>query len=405
MSVSNPRLAGWFSPGGVVDLTGMHIGERTAMGLSSIYRAVNLVSGTLAMLPMPTYRPTGPGKREQVPSVFDDPDGADGQTPFEWKRTLYAHLMLHGCFMALKHRTAAGGLLRLEGIHPSRVMIQEPTLEEYRTGRLPAGGLWFDVGMPDGSWRRFDQTDIFYVPALALDGLRGRGLLYYAQEGLGATAAADKAAANTFANGAQISGMATPDTDEDIANDVPEIRRQLDNTVHGYENAGKIAVIARQLKFVPWTMTLRDAQMLENRQFQIEEVSRYTGVPPHLLMQTEKQTSWGTGVDEQNRALGRTVLAPWSQNVTDRGSRLLARPRWIEVDFTALEKPAPDKHREMVRSDWDAGLITRDEARDAMSLEPVGGEEGKAFKTAAAPAPAPDTDSENPGGPDDQPAE
>ncbi|MDM4723405.1 phage portal protein [Micromonospora sp. WMMA1363] len=56
-----------------------------------------------------------------------------------------------------------------------------------------------------------------------------------------------------------------------------------------------IAVVNRRLKFSPWTMSATDAQFLQSRQFSVEEVARWFGVPPHLLMQTERQTSWGRG--------------------------------------------------------------------------------------------------------------
>jgi HK97 family phage portal protein len=118
-------------------------------------------------------------------------------------------------------------------------------------------------------------------------------------------------------------------------------------------------------------MSATDAQFLQSRQFQIEEISRWTGVPPHLLMQTEKQTSWGTGVDEQNRALGRTVLSPWAQRLEGRGSRLLANPRWVELEFAGLERPSPDREIELLIQQVQAGLLTVNEARKVRNLPPL----------------------------------
>jgi HK97 family phage portal protein len=118
-------------------------------------------------------------------------------------------------------------------------------------------------------------------------------------------------------------------------------------------------------------MTATDAQFLQSRQFQIEEISRWTGVPPHLLMQTEKQTSWGTGVEEQNRALGRTVLLPWAQRVEHRASRLLAVPRWVEFEFAGLERPSPDREIELLLAQVAGGLLTVNEARAYRNLPPL----------------------------------
>jgi HK97 family phage portal protein len=123
-------------------------------------------------------------------------------------------------------------------------------------------------------------------------------------------------------------------------------------------------------------MTNSDAQFLQSRQFQIEEISRWTGVPPHLLMQTDKQTSWGTGVDEQNRAMGRTVLAPWASRLEQRASRLLAKPRWVEFDFSGLERPSPKDEVALIISEIGAGLLTVDEGRALRNRPPLPQTEG-----------------------------
>lgn len=360
-----------FSPGGLIDVGGEVVGETSTMGISAMYRAVSLIAGSLGMLPFESFRSNGDGRPERVGSVFDDPDGPDGQTPYEWKETAIANLVLQGEAIALKVRNVAGTIVRLPLIHPGFVQVSLPNVGDYQAGNLPVGGLWFDISLPNGTRARFDGYDVFYIPGLSLDGKRGCSLLTYARASLSTTIASNKAAGKMFANGAMISGMATPDDDEDILDDVPKIRRDLDRAVLGTDNAGKIAVIARRLKFTPWTMTAADAQFLQSRQFQIEEVSRWTGVPPHLLMQTEKQTSWGTGVDEQNRALGRTVLATWGTRVEQRASRVLASPRYCRFDFAGLERPSPDREIALDLDQVKAGVMTIDEYREKRGWKPL----------------------------------
>lgn len=365
VSIGDPALAGYFNPGGLVDLAGVAVNEHTALGLSAFYRAVTLIAGTLASMPMPTYTAPAGALRKQVASTFDEPDGEFGQTAFEWKESAFLHLVIHGRCGGLKLRTGAGAIERIPLFHPLTWRPVEPSIHEYQTGRLPVGGLWFDVRLDTGQTRRFDATDFWYVPGPAMDKQFGMGVLQVGRSSLGTSIAAEKAAAKTFSNGALISGLAVPDYDDglDITADVPEIRRQLDRSVSGYENAGAIAVINRRLKFTPWTMTAEQAQFLQSRQFQIEEVSRWTGVPPHLLMQTEKQTSWGTGVEMQDRALARSVLGTWSKRFEERASRELPRPRFVEFDFTALERPSPDKEIELDLQQVKGGVMTVDEYR------------------------------------------
>jgi HK97 family phage portal protein len=373
LSVADPELAGWFSPGGYTNLSGVVVGETSALGLSGFYRALSLISGTLASLPLNTLRETGGDQHEKVTSVFDNPDGDEGQTVYEWKESAFLHLLLHGKAGALKVRNEAGGLVRLPLVHPLSFRLVPPTAEEHSDPRrMPVGGVWFEMGLDNGSRAKLDAKDFWYVPGPSLGGQEGISLLTYAQTSLGTSIAGDRAAASTFANGALISGLATPaDEGLDISEDIPEIRRQLNRSVVGYENAGAIAVVNRRLQFTPWTMTAQQAQFLESRQFQIEEISRWTGVPPHLLMQTDKQTSWGTGVDEQNRGLSKFVLGHWAQRFEQRASRLLARPRWCEFDFAGLERPNFAVEIDLLIKQVQAGLLTVNEARAVRNLPPL----------------------------------
>jgi HK97 family phage portal protein len=365
-SISDPALAALFSPGGVVDLAGVTVGEQSALGLSALFRGVSLISGTLASLAM---RSLTSGSPKQVASVFDNPDTDDGQTPFEWKESLVAHLVVHGRAGALKVRNDAGGLVRLALVHPVSFRVEPPTLDEYKSGRLPRGGFWFRVALADGTQARLDADDFWYIPSLAMTPGIGQGLLSYARQSLGVAIAGDRAAAKTFSSGALISGLATPaDEGIDISADIPEIRRELNAKVLGHENAGTIAIVNRRLTFTPWTMTAQQAQFMESRAFQIEEISRWTGVPPHLLMQTDKQTSWGTGVDEQNRGLSKFVLGHWASRIEQRGSRLLARPRWLEFDFATLERPNFETNVRLVLDQIKAGLISPEYGRKILNI-------------------------------------
>lgn len=356
----------------MVDLAGVPVNEHTAMGLSALFRAVSLISGTLASLPLRSLRiDPKTGSPGRVPSVFDDPDGPDGQTAYEWKETLFAHLIIHGKAGGLKVRTQAGSVGRLPLVHPVSFQVQAPLPSEYDNGKLPVGGLWFIVNLLDGKQVKLDANDFWYVPALATTPGFGQGLMQHARSSLSTGLAGERAAAKTFSSGALISGLATPDEEQDITDDLPEIRRQLNASVLGHENAGAIALVNRRLKFTPWTMTAQQAQFIESRQFQIEDIARWTGVPPHLLMQTDKQTSWGTGVDEQNRGLSKFVLGHWAMRVEQRASRLLANPRWCEFDFAALERPNYAIEAGVDLQEVAAGVMTIDEYRAKRGRPPL----------------------------------
>lgn len=371
VSIADPVLAEFFGVGNR-SYAGVTVSESSALGLSGVWRACMLVSGTIASLPMRTLRDTADGRRERVGSFLDDPGGPDGLTPFEWKETVLLHQLLHGETFLAHVFNGGGGLAALAPIHPLAVGVE---WERDENGKA-TGRKQFTVTLDDGTTRVFNQDTMTQVMGPSLDGLRGLSVIGVARNSLGTAIAGDRAAARQFASGLMIAGLVTPEEDVTEA-EGKVIKEGLQSKVSGVDNAGEIAFINRKLKLTPWTMSNEDAQFLQSREFSIEEIARWFGVPPFELMQTSKQTSWGTGVESRQRGMARTVLAPWAIRLEQRLSRLLPKPRFVEFDFAGLERPTPEQEIELLIKQVDAGLITVDEARHIRNMEPL-------------PAPAPE---------------
>jgi len=363
--------------------SGVHVDEGTAMGLSAVYRAVSLISGTIAQLPLRTLRERA-GRLDRVPSVFDDPQGGlSGMTRFEWVETIMIHLLLHGNAYLLHVYNGAGGLFSLMPQHPLHVEVFWPRPEDKV---WPVGNKWYRVTDIWGRQTVHDATTLTHISAQSPDGLKGLSPLTIARNSFGTAIAGERSAAKMFSNGALMSGLAVPD--EDLEKDELDVAKQeLNRHMLGWENAGSIAVVNRKLTFTPWTMSAADAQFLQSRQFSIEEIARWFGVPPHLLMQTDKQTSWGTGVNEQNRGLGKFTLSPWTSRVEQRLSRLLGVQRWCEFDFAGLERPNVETEIDLILKQVAGGLITRNEGRALRNLAPLDG--GNVLLGGPATEPAP----------------
>ena len=369
ISIGDPVLAGFF--GVSPTFAGVNVGEGSVLGIPAFYRACSLVAGTIAGLPLRTLRDTADGQRQRVSSWLDDPAGPDGQTAFEWKETIVLHLMLHGVTYLAHLFNQGGAIVGAVPIHPLAVTEDFPNRAEFKSQVTPE----WTVTLADGSKRVFTPATMTKIIGLSLDGVHGLSVISVARNSLGTTIAGDRAAARMFGNGAMISGLVTPEEDVD-EDEAKKIKAGLDRKMTGWENAGDLAFVNRKLKFTPWTMTADDAQFLESRQFQIEEIARWTGVPPHLLMQTEKQTSWGTGVAEQNRGLARFTLATWTGRIEQRLTRMLAGPRFSEFDFAGLERPTPEQEIDLLIKQVQAGLMTPNEARKIRNMPPIeGGDE------------------------------
>lgn len=376
ISIGDPAFASYFGLG-TPNYTGVPIGETTALSISAVWRAVSLISGTIASLPARAVQHNPDGTRTVVTSWVSDPGLPVGLTSYEFWETTMAHLLLHGNSYAIQVRNGGGGLAGLQPIHPMSVSVERDGLVKL-----------YKVSLDDGTQAVFTDLELLHIPALSTDGIRGLGPIQVARNSLGIAIAADRAAGRMFSEGAFLSGMVTPE--EDVTEDEAKaIKASLDAKVAGWDNAGSIAVINRKLKFTPWSMSNEDAQFLQSRQFQIEEIARWYGVPPYELMQTEKQTSWGTGIEAQQRGLARQVLGPWVKRLEERVSRLLPAGRYLEFDFAGLEKPTPEQEIALLIQQVQGGLITVNEARAIRNLPPIEGGDTLGIHTPASPPSVP----------------
>lgn len=361
--------------------SGVPVNETSVLGLSGVWRALALISQTIASLPMHAYRDKKDGTRERVASFLDNPGTDDGPTPFEWAETVILHLLLHSEAYLAHVVNGAGGVSGLVPVHPLAVTPKWEIDKE--TGKR-TGRKLFTATLDDGSKKTYTSATMTQVLGPSLDGLNGVSVIQMGRNSLGTGIAGDRAAARMFGRGPLITGLVSTEEDVD-ADEAAKIKAGLDEKISGVENAGEIAFVNRKLKFTPWQMSAADAQFLGSRQFQIEEIARWFGIPPHALMQTEKQTSWGTGVAEQNRGLSRTVLAPWTIRLEQRLSRLLPKARFVEFDFAGLERGTPEQEIRLIIEQMQAGLLTKNEARRIRNLPPL--PDGDA-------TPAPDDDAE-----------
>lgn len=389
-SISDPGLAALFGAG--PSDAGVEVTEHSVLGVAAVWRAVSLIAGSIAGLPLQTMRTIDAERTQQVQSFLDErPAGPMSDlTPFEWTETILLHKLLHGNAYLAHVFNGAGAIIGLVPFHPMAV-----TPEWQRVNGRITGRKIFNVTTDDGQLTTFDETTMTHVPGLSSDGLRGYSPLWIARNSFGKSIASDRAAARMFSNGAMISGMVTADEDVD-EDEAKQIKSSIDRGVSGWENAGAIAVFNRKLKFTPWTMTSADAQFLESRVFEVEEIARWFGLLPIHLSQTEKQTSWGTGVAEQNRGLARFTFLPYTKRIEQRVSRVLAKPRFVRYDYGEILQPAHEQLIPLVLAQVSGGLMTPNEGRKKLGMDTVeGGDELRAPTAPAARTPAEETETED----------
>jgi HK97 family phage portal protein len=356
-SINDPHLITLF--GGTPSLSGVSVNERSAMGLSAVYRCVSLISGSIASLPLRTVVTDANGITQRSNSWLDDPAGPEGVTGFEWVEFLMVSLLIHGNAYGLKIVGGAGQLLGLQPLPPQCVGV------EVKNGRK-----LYRVQLDNGQSRQLTDREIVHIPGISLDGICGVSPITIAKNSLGAAIAGERSAARLFQNGLLSSAIVTPEdtlTQEDAA----AIKESLSLKVGGEAHAGEISVINRRLKVTPWSIDPESAQFLESRAFAVDEVSRWFGIPPHLLGQTEKQTSFGAGLSEQNRGYAKYTLEPWTRRIESRLTRLLPPNRKAEFDFRSLVSPDPETEINLLIAQVEAGLLSHDEARAILNRAPL----------------------------------
>lgn len=377
ISIGDPALAAYLGIGGST-AAGETVSVRTALGLTAVYRAVALIAGTIASLPLKSYRTDSDGERVRVSSVLDNPGGEDGPTPFEWVETLVAHLLLWGNAYAYGIENDAGGLVALQLLDPPAVGVR-------RDYNAPGHKVFSVAVRGDGNVREFTADEVLHIPALTTDGVLGMSPIAACRNAIGTGLASDKAAGRMFRNGLMMAGLVS--TDDDVTEEEGETIATNLRTKAADTRAGDIAFVNRRLKFDRWGMSAEDAQFIEARAFQVEEVARLFGLPKVLLAEDGAST-WGSGISELIRGMQRFTLAAWTSRIERRLSTLLQGSRFCEFDYSGLLEGSPAEVTTNLAAEIDAGLLTVNEARRIKNRPPIaGGDELR--PRASAPAPNP----------------
>lgn len=368
VSISDPALAEWLNGGRSV--AGVSVNEKRIYGLPAYYRGVAISSGTLAGLPLKVYRK---GTRQPIlmATVLDNPNPR--QTPFEFWQMLFANAITWGDMFAWKIRNGADIVSETWPIHPSRVRVTEVT----PTKANPEGKV-FAIRMPDGTIELFTSRHVFHVPYMSIDGVQGVRPIHAFRQSLGLAIAGDEAAAAFYGNGLMISGILSSEQKIDDKR-AEMLKARWKAKISGAHHVGDVAVMSDGLKFEPIVLPPKDAELLSSRQWSVDEIGRMVGLPPHMLGNVDRSTSWGSGIESQVLGLVKFTFKPWCDLVEQRATRELLPGGWtsgswfaeysIEGLLRGDSKARADFYSRMVQS----GLMSLGEPRRLENLEPVDG--------------------------------
>ncbi len=268
--------------------SGKQVNERSAMQMTAVYSCVRILSEAVAGLPLHLYRYTDGGSKEKAidhPLYFvlhDEPNPE--MTSFVFRETLMTHLLLWDNGYAQIIRNGKGEVVALYPLMPNRMTVDRDEhgqlYYQYNTSRDDAPTM-------KGTLVNLKSTDVLHIPGLGFDGLVGYSPIAMAKNAIGLAIAAEEYDSKFYANGAAPSGVLEhPGTLKDLY----KVRDSWTQTFGGSGNSHKIAVLEEGMKYTPISISPNEAQFLETRKFQINEIARIFRVPPHMVGDLEKSS-------------------------------------------------------------------------------------------------------------------
>ena len=282
------------------------VNERTSLQTAAVYACVRVISEAVASLPLHLYRYEGNGSQIDYEHPLYDLLHAvpnPEMTSFVWRETMMSHILLWGnCFIQIV-RDGAGRIKWLYPLMPDKMEIQ----------RNEHGELYYIYNRDKDETRPHDKTgevvlskrDVLHIPGLGFDGLIGYSPIAAAKNAIGISIAAENYGATFFANGANPSGVLMH---AGTLNDPPKIRDMWESIYRG-KGQNRIAVLEDGLKFETVSIAPNNAQFLETRRFQLNEIARIFKVPPHMICDLEKSSF--SNITQQSLEFMMHTIEPW----------------------------------------------------------------------------------------------
>ena len=321
--------------------SGKTVTERTAMQMTAVYSCVRILAEAVAGLPLHLYKYTENGGKEKAIDhplyrlLHDEPNPE--MSSFVFRETLMTHLLLWGNAYAQVIRNGKNEVIALYPLMPNKMSVD----------RDSNGQLYYSYYRGSDEAIRDTQntvilkpSDVLHIPGLGFDGLVGYSPIAMAKNAIGMAIACEEFGAKFFANGAAPSGVLEhPGTIKDPS----RVRDAWQSQFGGSSNSGKVAVLEEGMKYTPISISPEQAQFLETRKFQINEIARIFRVPPHMVGDLEKSSF--SNIEQQSLEFVKYTLEPWLV-------------RWEQAMVRSLISPT-DKNRYFIKFNVD-GLLRGD---------------------------------------------
>ena len=356
--------------------SGNRVTEQSAMQMTAVYACVRILSEAIAGLPLHLYHYTETGSKEKAikhPLYFllhDEPNPE--MTSFVFRETMMTHLLLYGNAYSQIIRNGKGEVIGLYPLMPNRM-----TVDRDDKGQIYYQYLVSDSDAPtmkEGTVN-LKKEDVLHIPGLGFDGLVGYSPIAMAKNAIGLSIATEEYGAKFFANGATPGGILEyPGTVKD-----PDRVRESWNKGFSGRNSHKVAILEEGMKYTPISISPNEAQFLETRKFQIDEIARIFRIPPHMVGDLEKSSF--SNIEQQSLEFVKYTLEPWLMRWEQSINRALLSPNEKSTYFVKFNVDG------LLRGDYQSrmsgyatarqnGWMSANDIRELENLDLIPAEEG-----------------------------
>jgi len=348
--------------------SGKTVNERTAMQTTAVYACVRILAETIASLPFHTYRYSNNGKeRARDHPIYhllsEEPNPE--MTSFVFRETLMGHLLLWGNSYSQIIRDGRGDVVALYPLMPDKVTVN----------RSEKGEIYY-VYKKEGQDYILTKDEILHIPGLGFDGLIGYSPIAMAKNAIGMAIATEEYGAKFFSNGANPGGVLEH---PGIVKDPQRIRESWNAVYQGTSNAHRVAVLEEGMKFQPIGIPPDQAQFLETRKYQTEEICRIFRIPPHLVGDLERATF--SNIEHQSISFVVHTIRPWLVRIEQSINKSLFSESEKQEYFVSFVVEG------LLRGDYESrmkgysigiqnGFMSPNDIRSLENLNPIPDEEG-----------------------------
>lgn len=348
--------------------SGKSVTMRTAIQVATVFACCRVIGNGMAQVPFKLMKKTGRIRRAATEhSLYRllslKPN--DWQSSFEFRQMLAWQLELCGRAFVFKNISVTGKIFELIPLAPGQV----------NTRRDPETlKLLYDVTGTDGTFRTFDARHIWHLRGPTLDGVDGLDVVKLAREAIGLSMATQEAAATLHKNGIRNSGvysvegsLSKPQYDD--------LAAWITKQFAGLQNAGKPMIIDRAAKFLNTSMTSVDAQSIETRKMQIEEICAFMGVLPIKIGHSDKTATFASA-EEFSRAHREDCLSPRWESFEQSAMINLLTDAELDAGFycnfteEGLLRGSAKDTKDILLGYVNGGLMYPNEGRDLLDLNP-----------------------------------